>query len=127
MDFSRVPLLMPEFKPPRNYALADAFYEALEESIEEFQEKLEADQQIIATYETPRGEEIIVRDIGYQNPNMMIFYGEDSAGQFTSVLIHMNAAHLILKAIRVARDEETRRIGFRGQRESSQREEVKAE
>src|SRR5947207_1055863 len=70
--------MFPNITIPRNFNLADIFYERLQENIEEFQKKLAADEQALVLYYPPGAAAVVVQDIGYHNPNSIMLYGQDS-------------------------------------------------
>ena len=83
-------------RPLRNYQLADYQYEVIMEQIKEFEEELDENQELaikLASF----GQTILmsVTDIGYCNPNTIVFYGTIE-GQNATLLQHMSMLNFLL-------------------------------
>jgi hypothetical protein len=104
------PHTLPNLRDPH---LAEAFYAQLEWEITEAYRDLNAGQQLLVFYDTPRGERITVEHLGFQNVNLIYVFGRDEQGRETTVIAHMNTVQLIFK-IAVGGSAPARRIGFLG-------------
>jgi hypothetical protein len=110
-------LIFPRIPPikipplPRTPVYADTFYDRLRHHIEETQDQLGDNQELAILYYTTGGDPIVISDIGYHNPNLIILYGMDSKGNESNVLLHMESVQLVLKIIKVD-NKPKRKIGF---------------
>jgi hypothetical protein len=107
--------LMPALKVPkiRNYEMADYQYEVIMQRIKEFEEVLD-DEHEVAIQLASFGKYILlnVTDIGYSNPNTIVFYGFVN-GQNATLIQHMSMLSFLLLAVRKPEPEKpARRIGF---------------
>lgn len=98
----------------RNYEYADWKYEKIREQIEEFQADLPDDVDVCVAL-TSFGTSMImqVTDIGYQNPDMLYFYGYVN-GNEAQLIQHASQLNFMLMTIK--KDEPSRparRIGFK--------------
>ncbi len=104
--------LMPQI--PKNHQMADTVYEHLVTLINDFEEKLPNDKQaggrLVAFHDTV----FSIDDIGYWNPNIIIFYGTLPDGSIVQLVQHTTQLNLLLVA--VPRTDDTskprRKIGF---------------
>ena len=98
----------------RDYTYADWKYEKIKEQIEEFQSTLKDDVDVcIALASFGTSMIMQVTDIGYQNPDMLYFYGYIN-GNETQLIQHVSQLNFVLMAVK--KDEPNRparRIGFR--------------
>lgn len=94
--------------------LASNFYQRLKYHIEATQAELKDDQQLVIYFCNKTGELILIEDIGYHNPTLIILYGRDSQGNPSNLLVHMESVELVLKVLKVENEPEIqkRRIGF---------------
>ena len=91
---------------------AEWTYERLVKQIVKFEAKLSADEELGGRFVTaPKDGAIHIADIGYWNPDMLIFYGTDSDGRSIELLQHHSQLSLLLCAIPKEK-EKPRRIGF---------------
>ena len=97
----------------RNYSLADWKYEKIKEQIEEFQEKLSDDVDVCVALASFGTSMIMqVTDIGYQNPDLLYFYGYIN-GNETQLIQHISQLNFVLMAMKKEEPERPpRRIGF---------------
>lgn len=97
----------------RDYTLADWKYEKLKEQIEEFQADLTDDVDVcIALASFGTSMIMQVTDIGYQNPDMLYFYGYIN-GNETQLIQHVSQLNFVLMAVKKEEpDRPPRRIGF---------------
>jgi hypothetical protein len=106
----------PRISPPKiplleNPNFANVFYDRLRQHIEKTQNQLSENQQLAIYYYTSAGHPILIMDIGYHNPNLIILYGKDSEGSESNILLHMQSVQLVLKIIET-KDEPKKKIGF---------------
>ena len=106
---------LPRIEIPRNYNLADWKYEKLVEQIEEFQSDLSDDVDVcIALTSFGRSMIMQVTDIGYQNPDMLYFYGSID-GNKTQLIQHISQLNFALMTVKKENPEQTPKrikIGF---------------
>lgn len=97
----------------RDYTLADWKYEKLKEQIEEFQAYLTDDVDVCIALSSFGTSMIMqVTDIGYQNPDMLYFYGYIN-GNETQLIQHVSQLNFVLMAVKKEEpDRPPRRIGF---------------
>lgn len=97
----------------RDYTHADWKYEKIKEQIEEFQAGLSDDVDVCVALASFGTSMIMqVTDIGYQNPDMLYFYGYIN-GNETQLIQHTSQLNFVLMAVK--KEEPTRpprRIGF---------------
>lgn len=91
---------------------AQWMYERLVKQIVEFERNLSPVEEIGGRFVTaPRDGAIHIADIGYWNPDMIIFHGEDADGRKIQLLQHHSQVSVLLCAVPKEKDE-PRRIGF---------------
>ena len=97
----------------RDYTHADWKYEKIKEQIEEFQTGLADDIDVCVALASFGTNMIMqVTDIGYQNPDMLYFYGYIN-GNETQLIQHVSQLNFILMAVKKDEPERPpRRIGF---------------
>ncbi|MBQ6837198.1 MAG: hypothetical protein IJM96_08580 [Clostridia bacterium] len=104
-----------EEKKPRNYALADWKYEKIREEVEAFQAELSDDDDVdvcLALTAFGSGTVMQVTNIGYQNPDILYFYGYVN-GNKAQIIQHMSQLNFMLMTARRADPAQPpRRIGF---------------
>lgn len=96
-----------------NYDMAEWPYEKIREQIKEFQDELDDDHEV-ALMLTNFGQSIIlnVTDIGFQNPNLIYYYGEVN-GNYCQLIQHVSQISFLLMAVRRSDpNKPARRIGF---------------
>lgn len=97
----------------RDYTLADWKYEKIMEQIHDFEETLDAEHEIalrLASF----GSSItmIVTEIGYQNPDILYFYGFVD-GKYSKLIQHSSQLNFLITSIeREDKTKPARRIGF---------------
>ena len=97
----------------KEYQYADYQHECIKEEIESFQNGLD-DEHEIAIQLASFGQSILmlVSDIGYVNPNLMLFYGTVN-GRPSKLIQHVNQLNFMLQAIpKEDPNKPARRIGF---------------
>ena len=109
IDFSN----FPEIEMPRDYHMADFMHEKLVEMINEFEANLPDNQQAGGRL-VNFGETVFsIDDIGYQNPDIIIFYGTLPDGATVQLVQHVSQLNVLLVAVDRQHPEEPRRkIGF---------------
>lgn len=103
----------PELPGKLNYSLADTCYEHVTEEVMAFQKELD-DEHEVGIMLTSFGKNIVmaVDDIGYQNPNLLYFYGTVD-GSYAQLIQHMSQLNFLLIAVKKQEpDKPPRRIGF---------------
>lgn len=110
-------ITLPSFTLPKtlqikDYRLADTFYDRLRQHIDATQKQLERNEQLAVCYYSLGGECILVDDIGYHNPNLIMLYGRDSQGNECNVIAHMQSLHLLLRVLKIEDGKERKQIGF---------------
>ncbi|MBQ8280677.1 MAG: hypothetical protein IJZ23_12620 [Roseburia sp.] len=97
----------------RNYKNADWKYEKIVEQITDFQDSLDSEHEV-ALLLASFGSSITlaVTDIGYQNPDLLYFYGTIN-GKEAQLIQHTSQLNFLLTAIeREDKTKPARRIGF---------------
>ncbi|MBD2458258.1 hypothetical protein H6G80_29855 [Nostoc sp. FACHB-87] len=94
--------------------LARTFYQRLKYHIKETQANLSEDEHLAIYFCNKAGEMILIEDIGYHNPNLIILYGQDLTGNPSNLLVHVESVELVLKVLKIENEPEVkkRRIGF---------------
>lgn len=98
---------------PRDYNMADWKFEKLIEQIKDFEEGLDDDHEValkLASF----GSAIMmyVVTIGYQNPDMLYFYGFVD-GQPAQLIQHMSQLNFLITSVeKIDKDKPAGRIGF---------------
>lgn len=100
-------------EPIRNYHLADWKYEKIMEEIRDFENRLDSEHELavkLASFGSPIT--MVVTSIGYQNPDMLYFYGFVN-GKDAQLIQHISQLSFLLTS--VEREDKTKpahRIGF---------------
>lgn len=108
-----LPNVIEEDTLPRDYNMADWKYEKLVEQIREFEEILDDDHEIalkLASF----GSSVVmsVTDIGYQNPDILYFYGFVD-GKEAQLIQHISQLNFLITFVeREDKTKPARRIGF---------------
>lgn len=92
--------------------MADTFVDRLKGQKEAVEKESKDGEALVMSMHLANGETIVISEIGYHNPHLMIFYGEDSQGRDSSILAHVNSVQLVLRVIQIKDDDEKRPIGF---------------
>ncbi len=102
------------FEILRDYKLADWMYERLVKAINEFEEDLSDDLITAAKFVSLGNDaQITIDDMGYHNPDIIIFYGTTSDGSPAKLIQHTSQLNLMLVAVKRSNpDEPRRKIGF---------------
>ena len=97
-----------------DYLTADYKFEILKTEIEEFQSKL-TDEYDVAIAMASFGKDMVmqVTEIGYQNPDLMYFYGYVD-GHEAQLIQHISQLNFLLQAVpKENPNAKARRIGFK--------------
>jgi hypothetical protein len=97
---------------PSNPPMADTFYDRIETFIKEAEGELKQDEQLEITCSSPSGEVILITDIGYHNPYLIMLYGQDKHMNQCTILTHMDSVQLMIKTISLEDAGKHRHIGF---------------
>ena len=100
--------------PIRDYHLADWKYEKIMEEITDFEKALDEEHEV-ALKLTSFGSSVtmIVTSIGYQNPDMLYFYGFVN-GKDAQLIQHVSQLNFLMTSVeRKDKTKPARRIGFR--------------
>ncbi|MHD0319431.1 DUF6173 family protein [Fusobacterium sp. THCT1E2] len=109
----KLPNVIEEDILPRDYNMADWKYEKLVEQIREFEEILDDDHEValkLASF----GSSVVmsVTDIGYQNPDILYFYGFVD-GKEAQLIQHISQLNFLITFVeREDKSKPARRIGF---------------
>lgn len=98
---------------PRDYNMADWKFEKLIEQVKDFEEDLD-DNHEVALKLASFGSSVVmyVVTIGYQNPDMLYFYGFVD-GQPAQLIQHMSQLNFLITSVeKIDKDKPPRRIGF---------------
>ncbi len=82
------------FPPPLP---AQQLYETLAERIAAATAQARADERLAVYFDTPAGERLTVRSLGYQGTDLIVIAGADRWGVACQVLAHVQTVQLILK------------------------------
>lgn len=105
-----IPLAIPDI---RNYDDADWKYEKIVEQIKDFQNGLDSEHEVallLASFGSTIT--LTVTDIGYQNPDLLYFYGYIN-GKEAQLIQHTSQLNFLLTSVeRADKTKPARRIGF---------------
>ena len=98
----------------RNYSLADWKYEKIMEEIAEYEAKLDNDHEIALRLASFGSSTVmVVTSVGYQNPDMLYFYGFVN-GKDAQLIQHVSQLNFLITSVeREDKTKPARRIGFR--------------
>lgn len=92
---------------------ARLFYEALKAAIIQMSNALTDSQRLVISMQTSRGDMILVRGLGFINPNLLYIFGKDAENDDTTVLAHPCTVQLIAKRLGPVSEQPVKRpIGF---------------
>ncbi|MEM9578490.1 MAG: DUF6173 family protein [Pseudomonadota bacterium] len=98
-----------EKKSPAKWA-----YERLILYIRNFEEQLDASQEVAMGFTGGDAGVLRIEGMGYFDPDIITFYGVDSAGSRTQLVQHVSQLNVLLRALpKAAEKPEPTRIGFR--------------
>lgn len=98
----------------RDYSLADWKYEKIMEEIAEYEAKLDNDHEIALRLASFGSSTVmVVTSVGYQNPDMLYFYGFVN-GKNAQLIQHVSQLNFLITSVeREDKTKPARRIGFR--------------
>lgn len=124
-DCGDAPCPQPVMSDPRNEAAALAegvrmrnnpaewAFVRLSKLIEEFEAKLDKDEEIGARVVGLPGEGTMqIVDVGFWGPDLIIFFGRNADGKPVRLIQHYTQLNVVLAAIKKPEEREARRIGF---------------
>lgn len=98
-----------EDKSPAQWA-----YERLVLYIQNFEQQLDADQEVALGLTGGEAGVLRIEGLGYFAPDILTFYGHDDDGARTQLIQHVSQLNVMLVALpKDAEEEAPRRIGFR--------------
>ena len=111
MDYNLSESILPTIM--RDYSMADWKYEKIKEQIEDFQKGLSEDLDVCVALAAFGTSMIMqVTDIGYQNPDILYFYGYIN-GKQAQMIQHVSQLNFVLMTMKKEEpDRPPRRIGF---------------
>lgn len=98
-------------KPLRDENLADGFHQRLREYIEGVVQHLQPGQQLDVYYFSAGGP-VLVTQIGYINPNIIVIYGLDIDNNRVSFISHMGRVELEVRIRPIEQPVKRNTIGF---------------
>lgn len=107
-------------KPPDSYHYADWQYEKIMQQISDFEQELDDDHEI-ALKLTYFGSSTImlVTHIGYQNPDLLYFFGYVN-DKYSQLIQHISQLNFLITSVeRKDKTKPIRRIGFRSSQNSN--------
>lgn len=98
----------------RDYSLADWKYEKIMEEIAEYEAKLDNNHEIALRLASFGSSTVmVVTSVGYQNPDMLYFYGFVN-GKNAQLIQHVSQLNFLITSVeREDKTKPARRIGFR--------------
>lgn len=117
-------------KPVDQKSPAQWAYERLILYIQNFEEKLDKDQEVAMGFVGGDTGVLRIEGLGYFDPDIVTFYGSEINGTKTQLIQHVSQLNVMLKAMprpTEETDEEPYRIGFRLAREFEQDQEATPE
>lgn len=101
-------------KPTEHKSAAQWAYERLILYIRNFEEQLDAEHEVAMGFAGSDAGVLRIEGMGYFDPDIVTFYGADSAGARTQLIQHVSQLSVILRALPKPADApEATRIGFR--------------
>lgn len=102
-----------EEEDPETPYLASDMYKRVVTLINKFEEDLPDDLQAGGRLVSAGNITFSIQDVGYWDPNMIVFYGELEDGSRVELVQHLSQLNLLLVAVKRSNPEEPRRIiGF---------------
>lgn len=93
---------------------AEWAYDRLILYIRNFEEQLDANQEVAMGFAGSDAGVLTIEGVGYFEPDILTFYGRDEDGMKTQLIQHVSQLSVMLRAVPKAEPEEPpRRIGFR--------------
>lgn len=105
--------ILSEIPDIRSPYLAECMCERIIDKIEKFEEKLPNDMQASCILANFANKTFAIDNIGYHNPDMIIFYGTQSDGSQIELLQHTSQLNLLLVGVKRSNPQKPRhKIGF---------------
>ena len=96
-----------------NHEIADYMYERIVGYIDKFESYINEDEEAALSLSQFNGKPILIKEITYSNPDMLIFYGVNSDNLKVQLLMHLSQLNLCLVAVKRSNHAVPRRkIGF---------------
>jgi len=103
----------PAHKADKPKSPAEWAYDRLILYIRNFEEQLDATQEIAMGFAGGDAGVLRIEGLGYFDPDIMTFYGQDEAGMKTQLVQHVSQMSVLLRAVpKVPSEKPPRRIGF---------------
>ena len=101
-------------KPYAEKTPAEWAYQRVILYIKNFEEQLDAAQEVAISMTGGGGGVLRIEGLGYFDPDIITFYGTDQHGARTQLVQHVSQLNVMLRAMpKPEEDSEPRRIGFR--------------
>ena len=85
----------PRVTPPRDYRLADWYYDRINIQLKQFQQRLSSDETYTTQIILANGKTVFPRSIGYHNPDMLIADGWDEQNNDVVLLVPPSSTQVI--------------------------------
>lgn len=101
-------------RSPADKSPAEWAYDRLILYIRNFEQQLDADQEVAMGFAGSDVGVLQIEGVGYFDPDLITFYGRDDEGFKTQLIQHVSQLSVMLRAVPKSEPEEpARRIGFR--------------
>jgi len=100
----------------RDYSMADTFYETVAGIVDDERKRLKEGEQLRVYWIQPDGKQILVEEIAFSNPNMILLYGRADATSRLTIITHMSACSLVMRVGPSDPERPQRQLGFLGER-----------
>lgn len=98
---------------PKDISPAQWMWARLAQSIAAFEKKLDADHEVgFRLVSFSEGQVFHAEDIGFWNPDLLLFFGHNEAGAPMQLIQHVSQVSVLLVAAKKPTAEPPRRIGF---------------
>lgn len=96
-----------------DHKIADYMCERIINYIDDFESNLNEDEEAALSLSQFNGKPVLIKEITYSNPDMLIFYGLNLDGLKVQLLMHLSQLNLCLVAVKRSNPAVPRRkIGF---------------
>lgn len=102
-----------ELRRIENPNMAKTTYNRIAQAIDDFQTALGPKDEVGALL-AMFGREVLIHihDIGFYNPQLIVFYGQTQDGNKVRLVQHQSQVNILLMAVRPLEGQEPRRLGF---------------
>lgn len=101
-------------KPVSQKSPAQWAYERVVLYLKNFEEQLDADHEVAMGFTGAEAGVLRIEGMGYFDPDVVTFYGSDTAGGRTQLIQHVSQLNVLLRALpKEVKDQAPKRIGFR--------------